>query len=193
MGIRAPHDTQDQHAAWTAFLGRMHYLLNADDSKDALMSEVSPKYLGLGVGAMLVSFHKYGAVGAGFPEHVDAIGAGALETSSDAQREQLQAAFKLLGSLGKRLNWYFFGLKNPDYVPGNGEKEYDIEPGNAEYLVDAGNYFAIEFMHPAHPAPRYEATDRWGSPGRSARNQTVLGGEGNQNTNRDLAAVSEAA
>ena len=38
--------------------------------------------------------------------------------------------------------------------------------GNTEYLMDAGNYAMIEFMHPRHPQAHFRATDSDESPGR---------------------------
>lgn len=191
MGQRASYDSGDQNVEWVKFLDRMLNMLKNPASSAAVMSELSAKFFGLMAGAMLVSFHKYGAVADGFPERIDAIGAGGFTDKLTAeQKEQLRTAFNLLGSLGKRLNWYFFGDPNPEFGK-PGEEEYFIKPGNTEYLVDCANYFAIEFMHPALPAARYEATDRWGSPGRRARNTEVYGEQGNQFANREVVAAGE--
>jgi hypothetical protein len=45
-------------------------------------------------------------------------------------------------------------------------------------------------MHPAHPQSRYEATDRWGSPGRVATN-AIYEGKANQLKNGELIDESD--
>lgn len=47
-------------------------------------------------------------------------------------------------------------------------KQYQ-ETGNTEWLVDAGNFAMIEFMHPGHPKAHFRATDSDESPGRVSR------------------------
>lgn len=39
--------------------------------------------------------------------------------------------------------------------------------GNTEWLIDVGNFAAIEFGHPAHENAHYEAKDSEDSPGRA--------------------------
>lgn len=43
-----------------------------------------------------------------------------------------------------------------------------LETGNTEYLIDAANFFMIEFMHPSHPEAFFKAEDSNKSPGRAA-------------------------
>ena len=40
-----------------------------------------------------------------------------------------------------------------------------IETGNTEWLIDAANFFMIEFENPAHPAAHYRVTEGEESPG----------------------------
>jgi hypothetical protein len=40
------------------------------------------------------------------------------------------------------------------------------ETGNTEWLVDAGNFAMIEYMHPRHPKAHFKSTDSDESPGR---------------------------
>lgn len=183
MGLRAPYDNGYQYLEWQKLLERTQMLLDNPDSSSDLQSETSAKFFGLAVGAMLVSRHKYGLLAQGYPENVKAIG------NVDAIDP---ATFDKLGSFGKRLRWYFFGEKNLDFGE-PGEPEYDIEPGNAEYLVDAANMLMIEFMHPAHPKAHYTATDSAGSPGRVAQNTELYGERGNQFKNTDLVSADEKA
>lgn len=126
--------------------------------------ETSRRFHDLMDAAMMVSFHKYGAVADAYPERVNAI-----------------------DSLHLRLKLYFEGKRNPDYGE-PGEPEFRVKPGNVEYLVDVANFAMIEFMHPAHSAAYYKATDADGSPGRVARN-TELYDTPTQFKNLNLAGV----
>lgn len=193
MGQRAPYDNNDQQTEWESLIGRARTLLNNPDSSDDVKSEFSARFVMLMLGAMLVSRHKYGVVAAGFPERIDSIGAGGFEKWTDDQKDSMKASFKLLGSLGKRLNWYFFGDPNPEFGKADDEEEYFIVPGNAEYLVDSANYFMIEFMHPALTGVRYQATDRTGSPGRRARNELYEADRINQLSNTEVIAHDEVS
>ncbi len=159
---------------WEDLIARVQSLLANEESEAQVRSEFSPTAVMLALGAMLVSYHKYGAVADGYPKHVNAIG------TPDAVDRRI---FASMGSSGKRLSWYYWGEKTPD-------GDTLIEPGNVEYLIDAMNFLMIEFMYPAHPKARYQATDRWGSPGRVATNP-LFDGAGVQHTNRDLAATNE--
>ena len=51
--------------------------------------------------------------------------------------------------------------------------------GNKEWLVDAGNFCMIEFMHPAHPDAHFRPTDSDESPGR-VRSDGSVDAERNQ-------------
>lgn len=44
--------------------------------------------------------------------------------------------------------------------------------GNAEWLMDVGNFAMIEFMHPSHPDAYFRATDSRESPGRVWRGES---------------------
>lgn len=189
MGQRALYDTQDQMAAWERFSGRLLGLASTPGS--GFLTECSPKFLGLMTAAMMVSFHKYGAVAAGFPEKVSAIGMVSDPVLSELAHAShtVGNTFAHFGSMGQRLEWYFFGKRNPDAAE-EGEPEYLIEPGNVEYLIDAANMLMIEFMHPAHPNAHYKATDRDGSPGRRAHN-ALYEGKANQFTNNELVDADE--
>jgi hypothetical protein len=150
MDTRQPWDQK----SWEDFVARVGTLLQSGDVADVTRNEFSPAFVLLALGAMQVSYYKYGAVREGYPHRVNAIG-----TADSVPPGSLNA----MGSFGKRLEWYFRGATNAD-------GEQYIAPGNVEYLVDAANFLMIEFMCPAHPLAHYEATDRDGSPGRMLRN-----------------------
>lgn len=57
-----------------------------------------------------------------------------------------------------------------------------LETGNKEYLIDAANFFMLEFMYPSHPRAHYTPTDSDQSPGRVDRNT----GESTQKSNAEL-------
>jgi hypothetical protein len=190
MGSRAPYDSQNQSAAWEQLTQRIAILHNSPLTTDALQSEASPKFLQLMLAAMLVSYHKYGALMDAYPERVNALGTpDSVEALYLDKPWNAPSYFDLLGSFGKRMRWYFYGEANPDRDE-PGEPHYLIEPGNAEYLVDAANFLMIEFMHPAHPNAHYAATDKEGSPGRVATN-VVYEGKGVQYKNTDLLTSEE--
>jgi hypothetical protein len=111
--------------------------------------ETSRRFHDLMDAAMMVSFHKYGAVAEAYPEKVNA-----------------------LDSMQLRLKLYAEGKRNPD-AEEPGQPEFLVPPGNVEYLVDAANFAMIEFMHPAHPKAYFKATDAGGSPGRVAQNKEL--------------------
>lgn len=46
--------------------------------------------------------------------------------------------------------------------------------GNTEWLMDAGNFAMIEFMHPSLPNAHFESTDSKSSPGRVWRGEVDL-------------------
>lgn len=153
MGNRAPYDLADfPDRNWTG-----------TPTENTRRQETSRRFHDLMDAAMMVSFHKYGAVALGYPERVDA-----------------------LKSLQMRLNAYFDGKRNPDYRMGDGAPEYLVAPGNVEYLVDVANFAMIEFMHPRHPEAYFKSTDSDGSPGRVAVN-TELYDKPNQMRNENIA------
>lgn len=54
------------------------------------------------------------------------------------------------------------------------------ETGNTEFLIDAGNFAMIEFMHPALKDAFFKATDSDGSPGRISASGEAIGAAGNE-------------
>jgi hypothetical protein len=167
--LHNPERAEWDQKSWEDVVARVTALLNSDDGEAVTRSEFSPTAVLLALGAMQVSFHKYGSVAEGYPKRVNAIG-----KPDNVDRR----VFGTLGSFGKRLTWYFWGEKDVEGV------EF-IAPGNVEYLIDAMNFLMIEFMRPAHPKAHYKATDRWGSPGRVAVNP-LYEGKGVQYKNSDL-------
>ncbi len=153
---------------WETLIERVNVSLFSDQGH-VTRSEFSPTAIMLMLGAMQVSYYKYGPVKEGFPHKLNAIGKLA---------ENPQIGLHNLGSLGKRLEYYFYGKKSI-------EGDVLIEPGNVEYLVDAMNFLMIEFMYPAHPKAHYKATDRDGSPGRVAHHD-MYEGKGMQYSNKDI-------
>jgi hypothetical protein len=152
------------------------------DTLALLARDTSRKFHDLMDAAMLVSAFKYGAVADAYPSRVQAIGAPSPD--SPLRDNAIIHGLAQMGSFGKRLHLYFYGQRNPDFGE-EGEPEYLIAPGNAEYLVDAANFLMIEFMHPAHPAAHYRATDASGSPGRVMSNRAIYD-SANQFKNTDI-------
>ena len=52
--------------------------------------------------------------------------------------------------------------------------------GNMEWLMDAGNFIMIEFMHPRHPKAHFRATASEESPGRAWHGDVDLSARGNR-------------
>lgn len=69
-------------------------------------------------------------------------------------------------------------------------KKY-AETGNTEFLIDAGNFAMIEFMHPSHPNAFFAGTDDDASPGRRSTQTGKASKQDNQtigtNPNSSLA------
>lgn len=182
MGQRAPYDSEkDQKQAMIELADRISTYVHSPE----FLTENSARFHNAMFGAMLISFYKYGALAEGYPDRVNAIGTPERLLSYGVASD----LFAPFGSFGKRLRWYFFGEKNP-YFGEPDEQEYNVVPGNTEYLVDAANFLMIEFMHPAHPKAHYRATDKEGSPGREAYND-IYECKGVQYKNTDLATATE--
>jgi hypothetical protein len=118
------------------------------EQHDTWRQETSRRFHDLMDKAMMVSFYKYGAVADAYPDRVSAV-----------------------DSLRLRLDAYLNGKRNPDFGE-EGESEFLVPPGNAEYLVDVANFAMIEFMHP-HITAALIHTDADGSPGRVGTNREI--------------------
>ncbi len=70
MSERADYDRE---AGWSTLADRIQGFLGAGETVGAMYSEVSPQFLRLMIAAMMVSFHKYGALRDAYPERVNAI------------------------------------------------------------------------------------------------------------------------
>lgn len=93
---------------------------------------------------MLVSYYKYGAIAQAYPHRVNAL-------ASLLTRLRIYAGDSLFADA------YATAMSKPHKID---------EEGNTEYLMDAGNFAMIEFMHPRIPGAHYKPTDSDGSPGR---------------------------
>lgn len=79
------------------------------------------KFLDLCQKAIVMSFHKYGAVADGYGPGVDRSAVGSVPARVER------------------------------YVKGGSRGDVEIKPGNAEWMTDVFNFAMIEFMHPHEP------------------------------------------
>lgn len=137
---RSKLKAKPEEVTWKQFQNRV---------KDVPASEYSLKFLQSMLQAMGVSSFKYGLVADAYPHKVNAVG-------SLLQRLIKYVGFDLIEQEIVRLR------NNLTFT----QKVKDGGDGNAEWLVDVGNFAMIEFMLPRHPDAHYKPTDSDSSPGR---------------------------